>query len=111
MKKQGYMNVSPRISKLDFRRKGAFSVHLEDGRILIVPLSAFPSIEQLSPQEMKTWYVIDGVGFSFDACDEVFHLEDLFGTFASYRYSFQAPSPRKVAESDSPEFERPLKRK
>ncbi len=40
---EGYFNVTPKIKSLSFPKRGYFEVDLEDGRIIIMPVSAFPS--------------------------------------------------------------------
>lgn len=105
MKNHGFIGVKPIIRKIGFPRKEVFSVFFEDGRVLTIPTSAFPMVAKLTPEQRKTWYVIDDMGFSFDACDEVFHVEELFGLPGDYRYSFLTPHLRRVAET-SPEQDR-----
>jgi len=60
-------------------------VTLTDGRIIMVPVSAFPSIKKLSLQQRKKWYLF-GNGFSFDNCDRVFYIEQIIGNFDSSRH-------------------------
>ncbi|HOY65794.1 MAG TPA: DUF2442 domain-containing protein [Candidatus Ozemobacteraceae bacterium] len=102
MKEDGFLHVKPCIKKIDFKARGAFSIHLADGRIMTVPLSAFPSIRKLTPEQRSHWYILDDMGFSFDECDEVFHLEQVFGNVADYRYSFIAPKKVRCVAEDPP---------
>ncbi|CAN5513030.1 hypothetical protein BH11BAC1_BH11BAC1_17960 [soil metagenome] len=85
---EGYVDIKPTIKKLAFEQKGKFELYLEDGRIITVPLSIFPEIKKLTSAQRKKWYIIDDVGFSFDDCDEVYHMEQVLGRFENYKYSF-----------------------
>jgi hypothetical protein len=82
---EGYWNITPEIKTVSFSVKGRIKIELKDGRILIVPVSAFPSIKKLSMKDRKKWYRF-GNGFSFDNCDEVFHIEQILGNFQKYRH-------------------------
>lgn len=44
-KSEGYWNVEPKIKSLSFPKRGKFQVELEDGRTIIMPVSAFPSMK------------------------------------------------------------------
>lgn len=46
-KTEGYWNVTPRIKRLSFPRRGKFQVDLQDGRSIVMPVSAFPSLKRL----------------------------------------------------------------
>jgi hypothetical protein len=54
-----------------------------DGRIIIAPLSAFPSIKKLTMPLRKKWCLF-GNGFSFDDCNEVFYVEQILGNAKNY---------------------------
>jgi len=82
---EGFWNVTPKIKSVSFRIKGKMVVTLIDGRTIIIPVSAFPSIKKLSLQQRKKWYLF-GNGFSFDNCDQVFHIEQILGNFDNYRH-------------------------
>ena len=45
---EGYFNITPKIKSLSFPKRGYFEVDLEDGRIIIVPVSAFPNLKKCS---------------------------------------------------------------
>ena len=45
-KVEGFWNVVPKIKKVSFPVRGKMSVFLNDGRTIIVPISAFPSIKK-----------------------------------------------------------------
>ncbi len=67
------------ISKLHFDRPQYLSVCLLDGREIAVPLEYFPLIQALSLEEREHWQLLDEQVFSFEVCDEVFHLSELLG--------------------------------
>ena len=82
---EGYWNITPEIKTVSFSVKGRIKIELKDGRIMFVPVAAFPSIKKLSMKDRKKWYRF-GNGFSFDNCDEVFHIEQILGNFQNYRH-------------------------
>ncbi len=82
---EGFWNVTPQIYKISFPKKGKMNIHFADGRIIVVPISKFPSIKKLSVAQRKKWYLF-GNGFSFDDCNEVFHIEQIFGNFQNYKH-------------------------
>ena len=41
-KVEGYWNITPKIKGVSFPIRGKMAVKLEDGRVIIVPLSSFP---------------------------------------------------------------------
>jgi hypothetical protein len=86
-KMDGYGKIQPIIKSLSFPIRGKMYVALKDGRTIIVPLDKFPSIKNLSLAQRKKWYILEGEGFSFDDCDEVFHIVQVFGNYESYKYS------------------------
>ena len=81
----GYYNVKPKIKRLNFNIRGKMQVELVDGRIIIVPISAFPSIKKIPVKERKKYYLMGG-GFSWDCCDEVIHIEQILGCFDNYSH-------------------------
>ena len=84
---EGYWNIIPKIKKVSFPVRGKMSVHLEDGRVVIVPLSAFPSIKKVpvNVKERSKWYLIGG-GITWDACPEFIHIEQILGNYANYKH-------------------------
>lgn len=82
---EGYWDIVPVIKKIEFRTRGKIDITLEDGRIIIVPISAFPSIKKVPVQERKNWYLTAG-GFTWDACPEVIHIEQILGNFDNYKH-------------------------
>ncbi|MCY7363036.1 MAG: DUF2442 domain-containing protein [Ignavibacteria bacterium] len=85
--KEGIIGLSPSIDKIKFDLKGKMSIYLEDRRILIIPLSLFPSIKKLNESQRKKYYISDGQIIIFKDCDEVFHIEQFLGSESVYRYS------------------------
>ena len=82
------MGIRPVIDKIKFEYKGKMSIYLEDGRIVIVPLSLFPSIRKLNETQRKKYHIADGQIILFKDCNEVFHIEQFLGSEQKYRYSF-----------------------
>jgi len=80
--------ISPSIKKISFPAKGKMNLHLVDKREIIIPLKYFPEIKKLSLKQRNKWYVLDEQMFSFDDCDEVFHIEQVLGKENNYRYKF-----------------------
>jgi hypothetical protein len=70
------------ITAISVENLEKFSVRLHDGREIVVPVEYFPSIEVLSLEERQRWILLDEQVFSFETCDEVFHLREILG-FAS----------------------------
>jgi len=85
--KEGYLKTKPVIDRVLFEKKGMMSIYLEDGRIIIVPLSKFPSIKRLSAKQRTKYSIADGQVIIFLDCDEVFHIEQILGSEQVYRYS------------------------
>jgi hypothetical protein len=82
---EGYWNSSPKIKGISFPMRGRMQVNLSDGRTIIVPLSAFPSIKKLPKQEREHWFIIGG-GISFDKSTEVIHIEQILGNYSNYAH-------------------------
>ncbi len=80
---EGYWNSKPKIKDVSFQLRGKMQVNLIDGRSVIVPLTAFPSIKKLPKQEREHWFIIGG-GISFDKSPEVIHIEQILGNYANY---------------------------
>jgi hypothetical protein len=76
-KVEGFWNIKPKITKIDINNTNII-VYMQDGRIITAPLLNFPSIKRLTPEQRKHWYLF-GNGFSFDDCNEVFHIEQILG--------------------------------
>ena len=58
------------------------TIHLDDERDISVPVRYFSDIENLTFKERQRWILLDEQVFSFEDCDEVFHLQQMLG-FAS----------------------------
>jgi hypothetical protein len=81
----GYWNVVPKIKKVAFPVRGKMMVQLEDGRLVIVPLSSFPSVKKVPVKDRSKWYLVGG-GVTWDACPEVIHIEQILGNYANYKH-------------------------
>jgi len=88
----GISKIRPVIKKISFPGRGKMNLHLVDERELIIPLKYFPEIKKLSSKQRNKWYVLDEQMFSFDDCDEVFHIEQVLGKENKYRYRFTKKS-------------------
>ena len=84
-KVEGYWDVKPAISKVSFPVRGKFQVALKDGRQIIMPISAFPSIKKVPARRRKNWYLMGG-GVTWDECPEVIHVEQILGNYAQYSH-------------------------
>ena len=82
---EGYWDVVPKIKKVTFPLRGKMSVALEDGRIITVPISAFPSIKKVPVRDRNKYYLTAG-GFTWDSCPEVIHIEQILGNFSNYKH-------------------------
>ena len=83
---EGFYNVKPAIKVIKFER-GKILFYLADGRIIISPISAFPSIKQLNPNQRKKYQILGDEGFTFDDCNEVFAIEQVLGNYQNYRHN------------------------
>lgn len=81
----GYWNVTPQIKDVTFPVRGKMQVALQDGRQIVMPLSAFPSVKKVPVRERKNWYRMAG-GFTWDSCPEVIHVEQILGNYALYNH-------------------------
>lgn len=64
-----------RLNFIGFR--GKMAAFLTDGREIIVPLSFFPDIKQLSVKEREKWIILDDQFFSFERLSKVYSIKDL----------------------------------
>lgn len=83
--KEGYWDVVPRIKSISFPMRGKFQVDLHDGRSVVMPVSAFPSLKKVPAKERKNWYLIGG-GVSWDSCPEVIHIEQILGDYNKFAH-------------------------
>jgi len=84
---EGIFGIKPEIKKLDFINDSKVSLHLEDGREIICPLSFYPSIEKLTKTERKKYKIIKGQMIMFDDIDEIYHLQNFLGLQQDYVYA------------------------
>jgi len=71
-------NMTLGIKKMDFAsHRGKFSVSLTDGREIIVPVSMFPDIQQMSIKHRNEWMILDDQYFSFEHMTRVYSVLDL----------------------------------
>jgi len=80
-----FWDLKPKIKKIDFV-DNKILVYMTDGRVIISPLTKFPSIKKLTPEQRKKWYLF-GNGFSFDDCNEVFQIEQILGNYDEYKHN------------------------
>lgn len=80
---EGFWDVDPEIKDITFPMRGKIQIALVDGRVIIMPLSAFPSIKKVPVKERSHWYLTGG-GFTWDSCPEVIHIEQVLGNFQRY---------------------------
>lgn len=94
MRDIGFNAIKPEISRISFHKSGFITLHLEDGRSLMAPLSRFPGITQLSPVQRRQYHIADGNIILFRDDDEVYHIQDFLGTYETNAY--QSPSKQQA---------------
>lgn len=73
-----YKDTNLGIKKLDFNvKRGAMAAFLTDGREIIVPVSMFPDIKQLSRKQREEWMIMDDQYFSFENLSKIYSVKDL----------------------------------
>lgn len=71
-------DVNVGIRKLDFSNyRGKMAAYLTDGREIIVPISFFPEIKNLSLKQRAEWIILDDQFFTFSHLSKVFSVADL----------------------------------
>lgn len=70
------------ITSLALDNPEIITIYLDDERSLSVPVRYFAEIENLTLEERSRWILLDEQVFSFEDCDEMFHLQQMLG-FAS----------------------------
>ena len=71
-------NVTLGIKSMDFTsHRGKFSVSLTDGREIIVPVSMFPDIQQMSVKHRNEWMILDDQYFSFEHMTRIYSVLDV----------------------------------
>ncbi len=83
---EGYINIKPEIEFINTENK-LIQVSLKDGRKLIIPLDKFKSIKKLNIEQRKKIQIIGADAFTFDDCAEVYHLEQLLGSYTNYKHN------------------------
>ena len=86
---EGFWGKTPVIKAVSFPKRGKFQVNLEDGRQVIMPTSAFPSLRHVPVRERKNWYLM-GNGVTWDSCPEVIHIEQILGDYQKYGHEMCA---------------------
>ena len=73
-----YKDTNLGIKKLDFNvKRGSMAAFLTDGREIIVPISMFPDIKQLTKAEREEWMIMDDQYFSFEKLSRIYSVKDL----------------------------------
>ena len=85
MATEGYWGIVPQIKSVAFPIRGKFQVNLVDGRSIIMPISAFPSLKRVPVKERGSWYLMGG-GVSWDSCHDVIHIEQILGNYHNYMH-------------------------
>ena len=71
-------DVTVGIKDLNFRvHRGKMLVRLTDGREVLIPVSFFPDIKQMSVKEREKWMVLDDQYFTFENMTRVYSILDL----------------------------------
>lgn len=86
MRLVGFNSVAPEIGKVSFRKEGAITLHLVDGRTLSAPLNQFPGISRLTAPQRKNYHISDGTMLMFQDDDEIYHIQDFLGTYETNAY-------------------------
>ena len=72
------INIKVGIKKLDFvTYRGKMMVYLTDGRQILIPLSFFPDIKNMSLKNRKEWIILDDQFFTFAKLSKVYSIEDI----------------------------------
>lgn len=87
--KEGYWDVKPQIKPVCFPKRGKFQMDLQDGRVIVMPISAFPSLKKVPMKERGNWYLMGG-GVSWDSCPEVIHIEQILSDYQKYGHEASA---------------------
>ncbi len=67
------------ISRIDFLGNDLMFLHLNNERTVLVPLSNFQPIAQLTPEQRADFEIIDDQYLSFLAIDEIYSVRELIG--------------------------------
>ncbi len=93
MRSVGFNSIAPEIGRVSFRKEGAITLHLVDGRTLSAPLNQFPGISRLTSSQRKNYHISDRTMLMFQDDDEVYHIQDFFGTYETNAY--QSPDKQQ----------------
>ncbi len=88
----GFSHIRPVITNIITDDHETLGFTLADGRTIRVPVRYFPSIAALTLEERSHWTVMDDELFTFAACDDIFHIEQVLGKEAHYSYHFAEPA-------------------
>ena len=92
----GFKTTKPEITRITFQKRGFVTLHLEDGRLVSVPLSRFPGIAELTAAQRRQYHIADGDIILFRDDDEVYHIQDFLGTYETNAY--QSPGKQQNRE-------------
>lgn len=81
--KEGFWGTVPRIKAVQFPARGKWQVDFVDGRSVVMPISAFPSLKKVPVKERSKWYLMGG-GVTWDACSEVILIEQILGDYQKF---------------------------
>ena len=70
-------NLTVGIKSLDFNMRGKFSVLLTDGHQIIVPVSLFPDIKEMSLKHRNEWMILDHQYFTFEHMTRIYSILDI----------------------------------
>ena len=71
-------DVTLGIKDLNFKaHRDKMLVRLTDGREVLIPVSFFPDIKQMSVKEREKWMVLDDQYFTFENMTRVYSILDL----------------------------------
>ncbi len=87
--REGFVYVTPEIKKVSFTKPGKFSVHLADGREIILPIRKFPSLAKVPVGKRKNYQILygnSGSMLTWPDCNEVYHIQDFLGVPENYIY-------------------------
>ena len=93
-KTEGYWNVKPKIRRLSFPHRGKFQVDLYDGRSIVMPVSAFPSLKRVPVKEREHWYLM-GVGLGIPVLRSSI-LSRFWATSKTMPMSLHQHMPRQI---------------
>ena len=85
--KEGFVHSHPIIKKVTFEKKGFITLYLMDGRIISAPVRNYPSIKRMNERQRKKYFITGDQVIIWEACDEVFHLEQFLGREQDYAYA------------------------